>query len=68
MTALVVLERGLCSRWKAIGIIVVTILAFLLMGIAVVDSMGTGIYESLPPALLALAGVPAAISFDEACR
>ena len=62
MTALVVLERGLGSRWKAIAIIAVTILAFLLMGIAVVDSMGTGIYESLPPALLALAGVPAGAS------
>ena len=59
MNALIVLERGLGSRWKAIAIIAVTILAFLLMGIEVVDSMDSNIYDSLPPAMLSLAGIPA---------
>ena len=36
--------------------------ACLLMGIAVVQSMDTAVYDSLPPAMLALAGIPAGAS------
>ena len=62
MTALAVLGRGLLPRWKAVCIIVACILAFLVMGVAVVQSMDTNIYASLPPAMLSLAGIPAGAS------
>ena len=59
MTTLAVLGRGLLPRWKAVCVIVACILAFLLMGVAMVQSMDTNVYASLPPALLAMAGIPA---------
>ena len=62
MTTLAVLGRGLLPRWKAVCVIVACILAFLLMGVAMVQSMDTNIYASLPPALLAMAGIPAGAS------
>ena len=51
MTTLAVLGRGLLPRWKAVCVIVACILAFLLMGVAMVQSMDTNVYASLPPAL-----------------
>ena len=62
MTTLTVLGRGLLPRWKAVCVIVACILAFLLMGVAMVQSMDTNVYASLPPALLAMAGIPAGAS------
>ena len=62
MTTLAVLGRGLLPRWKAVCVIVVCILTFLMMGVAMVQSMDTNVYESLPPALLAMAGIPAGAS------
>ncbi len=62
MTTLAVLGRGLLPRWKAVCVIVACILAFLLMGVAMVQSMDTNVYASLPPALLAMAGIPAGAS------
>ena len=62
MTTLAVLGRGLLPRWKAVCVIVACILAFLIMGVAMVQSMDTNIYASLPPALLAMAGIPAGAS------
>ena len=54
MTTLAVLGRGLLPRWKAVCVIVACILTFLLMGVAMVQSMDTNVYASLPPALLAM--------------
>ena len=62
MTTLAVLGRGLLPRWKAVCVIVACILAFLLMGVAMVQSMDTNVYASLPPALLAMAGIPSGAS------
>ena len=62
MTTLAVLGRGLLPRWKAVCVIVACILAFLIMGVAIVQSMDTNVYASLPPALLAMAGIPAGAS------
>ena len=59
MSGIVMMERSLAPQWKAIAVIVVSMFACLLMGIAVVQSMDTAVYDSLPPAMLALAGIPA---------
>ena len=55
MSGIVMMERSLAPQWKAIAVIVVSMFACLLMGIAVVQSMDTAVYDSLPPAMLALA-------------
>ena len=62
MSGVVVVERSLAPQWKAIAVIVVNMFACLLMGIAVVQSMDIAVYDSLPPAMLALAGIPAGAS------
>ena len=64
MNGVVVMERSLAPQWKAIAVIVVSMFACLLMGIAVVQSMDTAVYDSLPPAMLALAGIPAGASIS----
>ena len=53
-----------CATVEAIAVIVVSMFACLLMGIAVVQSMDTAVYDSLPPAMLALAGIPAGASIS----
>ena len=64
MSGIVMMERSLAPQWKAIAVIVVSMFACLLMGIAVVQSMDTAVYDSLPPAMLALAGIPAGASIS----
>ena len=64
MSGVVVMERSLAPQWKAIAVIVVSMFACLLMGIAVVQSVDTAVYDSLPPAMLALAGIPAGASIS----
>lgn len=51
--------KDLRAQLLAELVIMASILAFLLLGIPAVRSMGTTIYDSMPEALLALAGIPA---------
>lgn len=57
-----ILAHELATRWRGPAITVGVIFGLLLLGLAAYRSMDLSIYDSLPPALRALMGVPAGAS------
>lgn len=57
-----ILARELAARWRGPAITVAVIFGLLLLGLVAYRSMDLAVYDSLPPALRALMGVPVGAS------